>query len=69
MSYLGNTLKRYCTIFHNTTFGSTWSINKDDFPEVGHCCLIGTGSILLGKVKVKDRKKISAGSIIIEKGR
>ena len=60
----GVKIGKNCTLFHNTTFGLKFSKNDSGFPTIGHGCLIGTGSIVLGSVMIKDNSKISAGSIL-----
>lgn len=54
-----------CTLFHNTTLGLKFSKYDDGMPEIGDNVFIGTGTILLGSIKISDNSKIKAGTVMI----
>jgi serine O-acetyltransferase len=51
-----------CTIFHNVTIGE----GKAGAPIIGDNCLIGTGAIIIGKIKIGDNVKIGAGAVVVD---
>jgi len=55
----------YCIMFHNVTLGGTGKTAGKRHPTIGNNVLIGTGSILLGPIKVGDNVKIGANTFII----
>lgn len=61
----GVKIEKNCTIFHNITLGQKFSKKDAGFPEIGEGSLIGTGTIILGSIKIGNNKKIPAGSILI----
>ena len=59
-------IKDNCVIYHNVTLGSKVNTNKKRHPTIGNNVVIGTGSIILGDIKIGDNVKIGAGSIILK---
>lgn len=51
-----------CTMRHNTTIGG----NEDAVPKLGNDIEIGTGAIILGKIKISNNVIIGAGSIVVK---
>ena len=56
-----------CVMFHNVTLGGTGKDIGKRHPTIGDNVTIGTGSILLGKLKVGNNVKIGADTFIISK--
>ena len=56
-----------CVMFHNVTLGGTGKYKGKRHPTIGDNVLIGTGAILLGKMKIGNNVKIGAETFIIEK--
>ena len=55
-----------CTILHGVTLGGTGKDAGDRHPKVGNDVLIGAGTSILGNIKIGDRSKIGAGSIVLK---
>lgn len=51
---------RNCTVLHNVTIG----VGRGGCPVIGDNCFIGTGAIIIGKVKIGDNVKIGAGTVV-----
>ena len=49
-----------CCIYQNVTIGEVNLIS----PQIGNCCLIGAGAVIVGKVKIGDHVKIGAGAVV-----
>lgn len=58
---------RNCTMYHNVTLGGTGKDCGKRHPTIGDNCTIGTGAILLGKLKVGSNVKIGADTFLINK--
>lgn len=56
-----------CVMFHNVSLGGTGKHKGKRHPTIGDNVLIGTGAILLGRVKVGNNVKIGADTFIINK--
>jgi serine O-acetyltransferase len=54
-----------CVMFHNVTLGGTGNHGGKRHPAIGNGVLIGTGSTLLGPIRVGDDVRIGANSVII----
>lgn len=54
------------TILHNVTLGGTGKVNGDRHPKVGNGVLIGAGTKVLGSIRVGDKAKIGAGSVVLK---
>lgn len=52
------------SIFHNVTLGGTGKITGDRHPKIGDGVLIGTGTNILGNVRVGRNTMIGAGTIV-----
>lgn len=56
-----------CTIFHNTTFGSSHNGKEQDVaPIVGENCKVFAGAILIGKIHVGDNAIVAAGAVVLK---
>ena len=53
------------TILHGVTLGGTGKENGDRHPKVGQDVLIGAGTKILGNIRIGDRVKIGAGSVVL----
>ncbi len=56
-----------CVMFHNVTLGGTGKHSGKRHPIIGDNVFIGTGSVLLGPIKVGSNVKIGADTIIVNK--
>lgn len=54
-----------CTILHGVTLGGTGKQTGDRHPKVGKDVLIGANASLLGNIRIGDRSKIGAGSVVL----
>ena len=52
-----------CTIFHSVTIGQD---NKGNAPVIGDNCLIGTGVVIFGKVRIGNNVHIGANVVVSE---
>ena len=55
-----------CTLLHGVTLGSSGKDKGDRHPKVGEHVLIGAGTSILGNIRVGDRSKIGAGSVVLK---
>lgn len=51
---------RDCWLYQNVTIGEVDRVA----PEIGDCCLIGAGAVIVGGVKIGDNVKIGAGAVV-----
>ena len=56
-----------CVLYHNVTLGGTGKHKGKRHPTIGNNVLIGTGSILLGPMKVGNNVRIGANTFLINK--
>ena len=56
-----------CMIYHNVTLGGTGKHQGKRHPTLGDNVMIGTGSILLGPIKIGSNAKIGANTFIVNK--
>lgn len=56
-----------CVMFHGVTLGGTGKHKTKRHPTIGNNVVIGTGSVLLGPLKVGNNVKIGAETFIINK--
>lgn len=54
-----------CTFLHGVTLGGTGKQHGDRHPKVGANVLIGANASLLGNIRIGDRVKIGAGSVVL----
>ncbi|XP_075487596.1 serine acetyltransferase 1, chloroplastic-like [Primulina tabacum] len=54
------------TILHNVTLGGTGKVEGDRHPKIGDGVLIGAGAKILGNVRIGEKAKIGAGSIVLK---
>ncbi|MBE9635717.1 serine O-acetyltransferase [Salipiger mangrovisoli] len=53
------------SILHSVTLGGTGKEDEDRHPKIGNGVLIGAGAKVLGNIKVGDRSRIAAGSVVL----
>lgn len=56
-----------CVMYHNVTLGGTGKHEGKRHPTIGDNVVVGTGAILIGRVKVGNNVKIGADTFIINK--
>jgi serine O-acetyltransferase len=54
-----------CTFLHGVTLGGTGKQRGDRHPKIGQNVLIGANASLLGNIRIGDRVKIGAGSVVL----
>ncbi|XP_073124597.1 serine acetyltransferase 1, chloroplastic-like [Henckelia pumila] len=54
------------TIFHDVTLGGTGKVGGDRHPKIGDGVLIGAGAKVLGNVRIGEKAKIGAGSLVLK---
>jgi len=54
-----------CTLLHGVTLGGSGKTDGDRHPKVGRDVLIGAGTSIIGNIKIGNRAKIGAGSIVL----
>lgn len=54
------------TIFHDVTLGGTGKVEGDRHPKIGDGVLIGAGAKVLGNVRIGEKAKIGAGSLVLK---
>jgi serine O-acetyltransferase len=54
-----------CVMFHNVTLGGTGKHRRKRHPTIGSNVFIGTGTILLGPIRVGNNVKIGANTFVI----
>ncbi len=53
-----------CTIYHNSTLGGTGKDKNKRHPDIGNNVMIGSGSKILGPIKIGNNVKIGANAIV-----
>jgi serine O-acetyltransferase len=53
------------SMLHGVTLGGTGKESGDRHPKIGNGVLLGTGSTVLGNVRVGEGAKIAAGSVVL----
>ena len=54
-----------CSFLHAVTLGGSGKETGDRHPKIGDNVLIGAGAKVLGNIKVGDRSRIAAGSVVL----
>ena len=54
------------SLLHSVTLGGTGKDDEDRHPKIGNGVLIGAGAKVLGNIKVGDRSRIAAGSVVLD---
>lgn len=54
------------SMLHSVTLGGTGKGDGDRHPKIGNGVLIGAGAKVLGNIRVGDRSRIAAGSVVLE---
>ncbi|WP_238364348.1 serine O-acetyltransferase [Mesobacterium pallidum] len=54
------------SILHSVTLGGTGKEEQDRHPKIGDGVLIGAGAKVLGNIRIGDRSRIAAGSVVLE---
>lgn len=55
-----------CSILQGVTLGGTGKEVGDRHPKIGNGVLISVGAKVLGNIKVGDKAKIAAGSVVLK---
>jgi serine O-acetyltransferase len=55
-----------CTLLHGVTLGGSGKDHGDRHPKIGKHVLLGAGCSVLGNIRVGDRAKLGAGSIVLK---
>ena len=55
-----------CTIYHGVTLGGTGKDKYKRHPDIGNNVMIGTGTKILGPIKIGDNVKVGANSTILK---
>ncbi|MEL6257430.1 MAG: serine O-acetyltransferase [Pseudomonadota bacterium] len=55
-----------CSIMQGVTLGGTGKVVGDRHPKIGNGVLISVGAKVLGNIRVGDRAKIAAGSVVLQ---
>ena len=55
-----------CTIYHDVTLGGTGKDKYKRHPDIGDNVMIGTGTKILGPIKIGDNVKVGANSTILK---
>ncbi len=53
------------SMLHSVTLGGTGKEEEDRHPKIGDGVLIGAGAKVLGNIRVGDRSRIAAGSVVL----
>jgi len=53
------------SMLHSVTLGGTGKEDGDRHPKIGNGVLIGAGAKILGNIKVGERSRIAAGSVVL----
>lgn len=53
------------SLLHTVTLGGTGKEDEDRHPKIGDGVLIGAGASVLGNIKIGDRSRIAAGSVVL----
>ncbi|EPX81954.1 serine O-acetyltransferase [Salipiger mucosus] len=53
------------SLLHSVTLGGTGKEEEDRHPKIGDGVLIGAGAKVLGNIRVGDRSRIAAGSVVL----
>jgi serine O-acetyltransferase len=55
---------KYCNIGHNVTIGSTFKRGEPGIPDIGDKVWIGTGAVVVGKIKIGSNVLIAPNSYV-----
>jgi serine O-acetyltransferase len=55
-----------CSILHGVTLGGTGKESEDRHPKIGRRVLIGAGAKILGNIKIGDKARVAAGSVVLK---
>ena len=54
------------SLLHEVTLGGTGAADEDRHPKIGEGVLIGAGAKVLGNIKIGNRARIAAGSVVLK---
>lgn len=54
-----------CTLLQNATLGGTGKQEQDRHPKLGKGVLVSVGASILGNIRIGDRARIAAGSVVL----
>ena len=60
------TIGNDCTIYHNSTLGGTGKDKYKRHPDIGNNVMVGSGSKVLGPIKIGNNVKIGANSVVLK---
>ena len=55
-----------CTIYHNSTLGGTGKDKYKRHPDIGNNVMVGSGSKVLGPIKIGNNVKIGANAVVLK---
>ena len=55
-----------CTIYHNSTLGGTGKHKQKRHPDLGNNVMVGSGSKVLGPIKIGNNVKIGANAVVLK---
>ena len=55
-----------CIIYHNSTLGGTGKDRNKRHPDLGNNVMVGSGSKILGPIKIGNNVKIGANAIVLK---
>ncbi len=59
------TIGNDCTIYHDATLGGTGKDEEKRHPDLGNNVMVGSGSKVLGPIKIGDNVKIGANATVL----
>jgi serine O-acetyltransferase len=60
----GAVIGRNCDLAHRVTIGAS-AMGRSGVPVLGDNVYVGTGAVLMGKIKIGDNAKIAANSLVM----
>lgn len=62
----GSTIGEKCYLSHNVTIGKAHTGKRAGVPKIGNDVFIGTGAVLLGRIRVGNNAFIGANAVVID---
>jgi len=53
-----------CDVAHHVTVGVS-ALGRKGVPQIGHNVYLGTGAVLIGRIKIGDRARIAANTLVM----
>jgi len=54
------------SILQGVTLGGTSALAEDRHPKIGDGVLLGAGAKVIGNIRIGDRAKVAAGSVVLK---